>query len=523
MRFSRPVLLVLFCATILLAARLSKQQQAGHALHRLTFGPRPGDVERVARMGVRKWVQQQLNPSGIVQSPELEEMLNRLPSLQLSTAELVRRYPSPQMIVAVAAGRAPMPEEPELRSLYERLSRRYQSRIERKTGDKPEEVLLQPDAEPEPGLRRRIDSLSTVERADALRRLSPQQAVAAELTEAKLYRAVYSERQLEEVLVDFWFNHFNVFLDKGAARWLTTAYERDAIRPFVLGRFIDMLRATARHPAMLFYLDNWTSIATEAGERLRREEPNARARGLNENYARELMELHTLGVDGGYTQNDVQQVARCFTGWTIEDPNRGGSFRFAPRAHDNGEKVVLGVRIPAGGGMADGEKVIEILAAHSSTARFLSRKLAQRFVSDQPSERLVGRLAQTFTKSGGDLRAVMTVLFESDEFWSPPAYRAKLKSPLEMVAGALRATGANMQSAFPAAQAIARMGQPLYRKQEPTGYPDSAEDWLNSAGLLERMNFAIALAGNRLPGIRIDGSTYAAMARGLGAPEAQRR
>ncbi len=503
--------------------KLSKQQQAEHTLSRLSFGVRPGDLEAIQKLGVKKWIDSQLNPQSIPENPELVAMLATMPTLALSTEELVLKYPTPQVLTAVATGRMKMPEDPQLKEVYERLSQRYNARIERKkTKDEEEQLASQKGIEER--LRRRVGAMTTEERSETLRKLAPQQAVASELIEAKIYRAVLSERQLNEVLADFWFNHFNVFLDKGADRWLTTAYEREAIRANVLGRFSDMVRATAQSPAMLFYLDNWiSSVAPAVNEKVSRVAPKARARGLNENYARELMELHTLGVDGGYTQKDVQEVARCFTGWTIEEPNRGGKFRFAERVHDKGEKVVLGVTIPAGGGIEDGLQVIEILSGHPATARFISRKLAQRFVADEPPPALIDRMATTYQKTSGDLKAVMKTMLASREFMSAGAYKSKMKSPLEMVAGALRATGATLTNALPAAQAIAQMGQPLYRKQEPTGYSNNGEEWLNSAGLLARINFSVSLSENKLQGVRIDNELYSATAKNMGAPEWQRR
>lgn len=465
--------------------KLKGDKQIEHLLSRLSFGERPGDRELVREMGWKKWVERQLDPAQIPENPELVAKLEVRETLGMNTAELMRRYPPPQVIGAVAQGRLEMPEEPELRRMYERLVEQYKARKE--------------------------DGKQAGPRASGLR------TVAVELTEAKLFRAVLSERQLEEVLVDFWFNHFNVFLEKGADRWLTTGYERDAIRPHVLGRFEDLLRATAQHPAMLFYLDNWQSVSESFGKRL------PKPRGINENYARELMELHTLGVDGGYTQQDVQEVARCFTGWTVEQPLRGAKFRFAPRMHDNGEKLVLGQKIPAGGGMEDGWRVLHLLAQHPNTARFISRKLAQRFVADEPPASLVDKMAQTFRKSDGDLRAVMKTLLFSTEFASEGAYRAKMKSPLEMVAGALRASQARLNSGIAVAQALTQMGQPLYRKQEPTGYSNNGEEWVNSAALLARMNFAVALSENKVRGVEIDRERYAAAARNMGAPEYQRR
>ena len=502
--------------------KLPSDKQIEQALNRLTFGARPEDAAAVKKLGLKKWIAKQLNPASIPENSALEATLSKMGTLGLSSEAMAIQYPTPQVLTAVATGKMPMPEDPALRETYERLSERYKARIERKKS-KGEEDEEKAKKSTEDRIRRRIGTMTTEERSAALRKLAPQQAVAGEITEAKIYRAVLSERQLNEVLADFWFNHFNVYIDKGADKWLTTAYERDAIRPYVLGNFKDMLKATAQSPAMLFYLDNWQSVSETPMPGTKRAAPKGKARGLNENYARELMELHTLGVGGGYAQKDVEEVARCFTGWSIEDPNRGGKFKFNERVHDKGEKLVLGVTIPAGGGMDDGLKVIDILAAHPSTAKFLSRKLAQRFVADEPPAALVERMAATYLKSQGDLKAVMKTMISSREFYSVGAYRAKLKSPLEMVAGALRATGATVTSAIPTSQAIANMGQPLYRKQEPTGYSNNSEEWLNSTGLLERMNFAIALSENKINGVKIDKVRYAGVAKNSGAPEWQRR
>jgi uncharacterized protein (DUF1800 family) len=355
----------------------------------------------------------------------------------------------------------------------------------------------------------------------------PQEVVISDLREGKVLRAVYSNRQLEEVLVDFWYNHFNVFEGKMNVRPLLASYERDAIRPHVLGHFKDLLLATAQHPAMLYYLDNFESMAPGAfdvGPFAPQVETMARnlafrAKGLNENYGREIMELHTLGVDGGYTQADVVAVARCFTGWTIGKPATDPKFVFAPFMHDWDEKVVLGHTIPAGGGLTDGLQVIDILAHHPSTAKFISKELAQRFVADNPPQALVDRMAQTFAKTDGDLRAVLLTMFNSSEFYSDTAFESKMKSPFEMVVSAVRA-GGGTSDGYTLAQRVADLGEPLYGKLEPNGYPNTGEAWLNTGGLFARMNFASDLASGRLPGVkldagRIEGKDGAAIARQL--------
>ena len=517
--------------------KLPKEQEILHALNRLTYGPRAGDVEAVTKLGLKKWIDQQLHPDGIAENPAVSAKLAPLTTLNMSNQQLVENYPPAQYIVAVATGRLPMPDDPEKRQLIERLATRYKKRLEKVNGENlqimpaertPLNQILTRDqiqtlrngspddraallrSLPDDKLGELAFSLADNGRkglfaaapADVRRKMllyaAPQQVLAHDLAEAKIYRAIYSNRQLEEVLTDFWFNHFNVYLDKGADHYLVTSYERDAIRPHVLGRFRDLLEATAKSPAMLFYLDNWQSVTPKVAVR------TGRTRGLNENYARELLELHTMGVDSGYTQKDIVEVARCFTGWTIREPRRGAAFEFNPRVHDPGEKTVLGVKIPAGGGIEDGYKVLDILAHQPATARFISRKLAVKFVADNPPQAVIDQMAAVFQKTDGDLREVIKAMLNSKEFWSQGAYRAKVKSPLEIVASAARATGADVDFAFILANKVAELGQPLYRKQEPTGYSNSGEEWVNSAALLARMNFALALTANKLPGVKVD-------------------
>jgi uncharacterized protein (DUF1800 family) len=540
-------------------ARIAPADRIRQALNRLTYGSRPGDVERVGAMGLEKWIEAQLHPESIPENPVLADKLRYFDTLDLSSSQLVRDYPSPQMARQMLKGQVPYPTDPGMRIMVAKMASRDHAQgqagaaadlnstqpktladllnpdqIRSLATGTPEQRLAAFEALPEtewdeaiiamgPGMRRALFPAAPpslrrkLEMADG-----PARVVAVDLSEAKLLRAIYSERQLAELLDDFWFNHFNVYLDKGADRYLVTGYERDAIRPHVLGRFRDLLEATAKSPAMLFYLDNWQSAGPDAPEG----RSQAR-RGLNENYARELMELHTLGVDGGYTQKDVAEVARCFTGWTIYRPLLDGRFYFNARLHDDGEKLVLGVEIPAGGGVADGEKVLDILARRPATAHSVSRQLAQRFVADDPPEALVDRMADTFLKTDGDIRQVLETMLHSGEFWSVGAYRSKIKSPLEMAASAVRATGGKVDFAFALVNQVARMGQPLYRKMEPTGYSNSSTEWINTATLVARMNFALQLAGDRLPGVKVevaDNASPVSPGQGiqLGSPEFQR-
>jgi len=468
-----------------------------HALNRLTFGPRPGDVERVKAMGLAAWIEQQLAPSHIDDSG-LDARLAHLETLELDSKTIATEYAGPAM--------------------RERRERQLSGTGNREPGAGNPSTSLRAGREP---------------MSDAQRKA---REVIADIEQAKLLRAVYSERQLEEVLVDFWFNHFNVFAGKGATRNYVGEYEREAIRPFVFGRFRDLLEATAKSPAMLFYLDNWQSADPHAVDQRRRLKPSPSTnplmegrgfspgqrtpKGINENYARELMELHTLGVDGGYTQQDIVNVARAFTGWTIR-PRQGSGFLFAAQMHDNGEKTVLGHVIKAGG-VNDGMQVLDILAAHPSTAHFIASKLATRFVSDNPPASLVDRAAARFTAAKGNLREVVRTIITSPEFFSPDAYRAKVKTPLEFVASAVRTTGAEVRNALPLARELREQGMPLYFCQPPTGYDDKASTWVSSGALVSRMNFAVKLGDNALPGVRVPNANKQ-LAVTIGSPEFQRR
>jgi uncharacterized protein (DUF1800 family) len=481
--------------------KLSEDQKVLHVLNRLGYGPRPGDVERVRRTGLASYIDQQLHPDRIDDSA-LQARLSNLPSLRMTVADVYDRYPAPQL-------------------LARQLGLRMPGQANRQ--GQPDSQEDSPEARREE--REARQKIFAYYREKGLR---PPAALLQELQSQKILRAVYSERQLQEVMTDFWYNHFNIFWGKGADRWLTTDFEMNAIRPHTLGKFKDLLLATAKSPAMLFYLDNFQSTSPDmqmpgrqnalrrralrqnqggAGEQQRAQIANQllnRKRGINENYARELMELHTLGVDGGYTQKDVQEIARCLTGWTIDRPRQNGRFIFRPRMHDNGEKVVLGHKIAAGGGQKDGEMVIDILARHPNTAKFISTKLVRRFTNDTPQPSLVDRVASVYMKTDGDIREMLKTIFTSKEFFAADAYRAKIKSPFELAVSAMRALGGDLNGTQQTAQFIAKMGQPLYLYQPPTGYPDKAEQWVNTGALLERLNFGLALSSNRLRGASVD-------------------
>ncbi|HWN43359.1 MAG TPA: DUF1800 domain-containing protein [Thermoanaerobaculia bacterium] len=424
-------------------AGLSEREAAAHLLNRFAYGPRPGEVEAVVKMGLDRWLERQL--AADLPDRELDRRLDRLPALEMSASEIARTYPRPGMLRAEASRAGVIPEDTE---------------------DKKERRGAVMQWAEERGYR-------------------SQRELAGQLMAQKLWRAVESENQLAEVMTDFWFNHFNVSMTDNQSRGHLLSYERDAIRPNALGKVRDLLGATAKHPAMLLYLDNARS--------------NAR-RGLNENYARELLELHTLGVDGGYTQRDIVEVARAFTGWTVGV--RDGGFLFRPAGHDSGAKTVLGRKLPAGRGIEDGEAVLDLLAVHPSTAKHLASKLAVRFVSDKPSQALVDRLAAVYLKSGGQVRPVLKALAESPELWS--SVGDKIKSPFELAASAIRGLDAEVKQPRETLRWIADMGQKLYAYQAPTGYPDRAEAWVNTGSLLNRMNFGLQLAAGRVRGVDFD-------------------
>ena len=494
---------------------LSEDQRIIHVLNRLGFGARPGDVERVKAMGIENYINQQLNPEKLTDTVA-ENKIKDLTVLNMTTAELYERYPQPGQLLRQLQQRGVLPAD-----LAEARDNRVKGGANSSSAEMPRNESMtappQPPANPlENEKYRKI--LEEYYRENGLQR--PQRII-AELQASRILRAVYSERQLHEVMVDFWTNHFNIFANKGADRWLLPAYDRDTIRPHAMSKFSTLLQATAQSPAMLFYLDNFQSVSPNAMQRPRAQQQR---RGINENYARELMELHTLGVDGGYTQKDVQEVARCFTGWTIFQPRGGaaaanaimgeagrrnaGTFFFNARVHDDGEKTVLGHKIPAGGGIKDGLIVLDILSRHPSTAKFIATKLVRHFVADDPPKSLVDRVAATFTKTDGDIRESLKTIFLSKEFNSTEAYRVKIKRPFELVVSAIRTLGAETNGGPGTHQWIARMGEPLYGFQTPNGYSDAAESWVNTGGLLERMNFGLALAGNRVQGTRVELSRF---------------
>lgn len=455
---------------------LTADQQVLQVINRLTFGARPGEAAQVRAMGVDRWIGRQLNPESI-DDRDANAFVARFPTYTASIGQLQSDYPPPAKVLlarraAAGANNGPVTGED---SMATRVARRAANRV--------------------------VLDLQTI----------------------RVARAEISQRQLQEVMTDFWLNHFTVYDRKGAQmRYYLPDFDRDVIRPHALGKFRDLLEAVAKSPAMLFYLDNWESaadsteptMAPRPGQRTFARAPQGdgaltpprrrRELGLNENYGRELLELHTLGVDGGYTQQDVINVARALTGWSIARPQEGSGFRFRPQFHDAGPKVVLGHALPAGRGIEDGEDVLDIVARHPSTARYIAHKLCQRFAGDAPPQELVDRAAATFTRTDGDIRQVVWTIVTSPEFYARSAYRSKVKSPFEVVVSALRAVDAAPDTTPRTAQIIARMGEPIFGHQAPNGYPETGESWMNTGAILNRINFGLAVAAQRIPGASLD-------------------
>jgi uncharacterized protein (DUF1800 family) len=538
---------------------LTADQKILHVLNRLGFGARPGDVEKVKSIGLDKYIEQQLNPSAIA-DPVGEAKVKNIEIFNMTTAEVFAKYPNPGALLRRLEGG--------------RRNQAANAQNNAQNNTQNNDQMSEKDRE------ERQAKLRELYREYDLR---PANQLLPQITANRVLRAVYSEKQLQEAMVDFWANHFNVYAGKAAVRWYIPSYERDVLRKNALGNFKDLVTGTAQHPAMLFFLDNFESISPNAQmnnnrgnnrannrlqqairsgnltpqmrERIKRQrnltdeqldqfikqrqanqrnQQQRQRRGINENYARELMELHTLGVDGGYTQQDIVEVAKAFTGWTIVDPrgyrraaadaingtedrrlNRlqrqmglpddieSGEFYFNERWHEAGVKNVLGQKVSEGG-VKDGLKVIDILVNHPSTAKFIARKLAVKFVSDNPSEALVGRVAKAFQDSKGDIKTTLRALFTDKEFFAPENYRAKIKTPFELAVSAIRTIGAETNASPAVVAMLQKLGEVPYGYQAPTGYPDTAEDWVNAGALLERLNFSVALASNRIPGTKVD-------------------
>jgi uncharacterized protein (DUF1800 family) len=467
---------------------LPADQQIIQALSRLTFGPKPGDMLKVRGMGLDNWIDQQLHPEKIDDSALDKFIAQQYPVLGENQNDLLKQY-----------------------ALQQRLRRQVKAA-------KADSSMDAADSE---ALRTQIQQRNKVTRD-----------VVTELQSSRVARAVGSERQLQEVMTDFWENHFNIYVRKGGPEpFYLTDFDENVIRPHALGKFRDLLEAVAKSPAMLFYLDNARSMADSTrptlaagnaqrvglvpmrrgglgamnnAQRVQRQAQVKRQRqGLNENYGRELMELHTLGVDGGYTQQDVINVARAFTGWTIKPPAQGGGFVFRPAVHDAGEKVVLGHKLPAGRGIEDAEDVLDVLAKSPATAHFIAFKLARHFVSDSPSTALVNRAAQVYLKTDGDIREVLRSIITSPEFFSQQAFHSKVKTPFEVVVSAERALDAPPDSTIRSAQLVAYMGQPIFGHQAPDGWPETGDAWMNTGAILNRINFGMGAAAGRLPGLDI--------------------
>ncbi len=623
-------------------APLTQQERLLHALNRFTFGPRPGEIEAVEKMGLTNWFMQQLQPEKIDDSA-FEQRMNEYPLLRLNQADLMHQFPSQAMLRMADRGNLWVPRDRVVHAIFEDAKYEYDQKqnelkLQAANGAKPGQaqaaVAAQPEnakqvrrqamaglaaldetdesaskrpapqngmqasmdmagggatepsmatsgntpqgqmllsngevatqplelnkkgkpkmkdlAEPAPEEVQAVLALPPDQRVDRLVAMkpdemmsfkaalkpfqklllvqgmspedeeitgefitAPERVVAAEILESRLERDVFSERQLQAVMTDFWLNHFSVYLRKNQNEpYYLPSYERDVILPNALGKFENLLVAVAQSPAMLMYLDNWESVGPNSIQAMRAQQasfmrPNAKKqqpKGINENYGRELMELHTLGVNGGYTQKDVIEVSKCFTGWTIDKPFQGGGAYYNENMHEPGTKIVLGHKIKENG-QKEGLEVLHILATSPATAHFISQKLAVRFVSDDPPPALVNRMAAAFLKTDGNIRAVLLTMYRSPEFWSPQVYRAKVKTPIEFMASALRASGASVKTPLQLVQAMDRLGMPIYGMLTPQGYSWKNEDWVSSNALISRMNFALVLSSNRVMGVKTD-------------------
>jgi uncharacterized protein (DUF1800 family) len=549
---------------------LNQRERTLQLLDRFTFGARPGEVERVIALGADKWLEQQLNPESIPNGA-LDKRLADYPTLNMTAEQALKTFPDNGTIAATAEGRIPYPSDPLLASVYEAQVYRWNLTRDRKKADGTVQAAPQlTDAEKDAQKKAdqataarifgEVFTLPKQQRMAAIVKLpvadrvafasaiandqknllladftprereifvgmaasgQPSGNIANELAQARILRDVLTERQLQEVMTDFWFNHFNVFIGKDSDQWYTTSYERDVIRKNALGTFRNLLLATAESPAMMVYLDNFLSIGPESiANGVDPKNPNAKKgnRGLNENYGREVMELHTVGVNGGYTQADVTHLSAILTGWGVDRANQAGPFLFDQKRHEPGDKQWFGHTIKEGrnpdgspNGMAEGVEALNILAASPQTAHFISYLLAQRFVADQPPTALVDRLAKTYLGTGGDIKSMLRALIASPEFNSRQYFRNKVKTPVEFLASAFRSTGTEPQNPGALVNTVRTMGMPLYYALPPTGYYVTADQWMNSAALIDRLNFAYQLANNKFANQKFDAPKLLAM------------
>jgi uncharacterized protein (DUF1800 family) len=556
---------------------LNPQERAQQLLNRFTFGPRPGDLEQVLAITPEKWFEQQLNPISIP-DPALDKRLADYPTLNMQPDQALLVFPDRGAIQQIAEGKRPYPPDPNLAAMYEVQVYKYNQDIDAHKINANGQPNIPPPTEAEAAAQKKADQATAARIAGDLFILPKNQRMAAliklpvpdriafttyvaaggpleaqrnlflgdfnprereifngmasnigasyqiinELSQAKFLRAILSERQLQEVLTDFWFNHFNIYIGKDSDQWYTTSYERDDIRKLALGKFRDLLLATATSPAMMIYLDNWLSIGPDSiANGVNPANPNSKKgnRGLNENYGREVMELHTVGVDGGYTQADVTALSAVLTGWTVDRPNQGGPFTFDPRKHEPGAKQWLGHTIngvppspnPSNDGMKEGLEALTLLAADPHTAHFISYKLAQRFVADDPPPALVDRMAATYLSTDGDLKAILRTLVQSPEFNSKKYFRNKVKTPMEFLASAFRTTATDPANPGALVNTINNMGMRLYFALPPTGYYITADQWMNSKALVDRLNFTYALTGSKFANQKFDSARVLAL------------